>query len=145
MSPGEDHFRRLERMYLTAPINDFFQPQMVVSAGRAEITMEAGEHLHHAAGAVHGAAYFKMLDDAAWFAVASLFEDVFVLTVDFSVNLVRPFSRGKVTAVGRVAHRGIGILVGESELVDGRGRKLGLGRGSFVKGQKKLGPEVGYA
>jgi acyl-coenzyme A thioesterase PaaI-like protein len=35
---------------------------------------------HHSIHAVHGSVYFKALDDAAFFAVNSLVEDVFVLT-----------------------------------------------------------------
>lgn len=37
--------------------------------GEAEVSIEVGRELFHASGAVHGSVYFKLLDDAAFFAV----------------------------------------------------------------------------
>jgi len=71
----DEHYRKLERMYASAPINDFFRPVMQVSEGRAVITMKVRRDFYHAANAVHGALYFKALDDAAFFAVNSLVPD----------------------------------------------------------------------
>lgn len=39
----DDHLRRLERMYLIAPINQIFKPSIKVSKKRAEIEMEVKE------------------------------------------------------------------------------------------------------
>lgn len=141
----EEHFRKLERMYNTAPINDFFRPDIKVSQGRAEVRVQVRRDFFHAAGAAHGAVYFKMLDDAAWFAVNSLVTDAFVLTVDFTVNLTRPFNRGLITSIGEVPHHGGGTFVGQSKLLDEKGRVLGMGRGVFIKGKKPLTPEIGYS
>jgi len=52
--------------------------------------------LFHAAGALHGAMYFLALDNAAFFAVNSLVEDVFVLTVSFNIYLLRPVDQGVI-------------------------------------------------
>ena len=60
-----DHYRRLERMYLSAPFNEIFRPELTISEGEAEVSFDAGRHLHHAGNAVHGSTYFKALDDAA--------------------------------------------------------------------------------
>ena len=46
--------------------------------------------------------YFKLLDDAAFFAVHSIVTDVFVLTTSFNINLIRPVSSGVITAKGKV-------------------------------------------
>ncbi|MFN8583326.1 MAG: hypothetical protein U0163_20415 [Gemmatimonadaceae bacterium] len=75
------HFHRLERMYLAAPINRFFEPAITISDGRAEVRFTVRPDFHHAAHAMHGSVYFKALDDAAFFAVNSAVTDVFVLTV----------------------------------------------------------------
>ena len=56
------HYRALEKMYLSAPINDIFRPRITVSKERADIEIEVKEIFLHAAGAVHGAVYFKMLE-----------------------------------------------------------------------------------
>jgi acyl-coenzyme A thioesterase PaaI-like protein len=58
--------------------------------GEAVITLPVRSDLFHAAGALHGALYFLALDNAAFFAVNSLVEDVFVLTTSFTTYLTRP-------------------------------------------------------
>lgn len=142
---GEEHFRRLERMYLSAPINRFFKPSITVGEGSAEITMTVRTDFHHAAGAVHGAVYFKALDDAAFFAANSLVTDCFVLTVGFNVYLTRPISEGQMRAVGHVVHRSRRLYLAEAVLFDAEGEEIGRGTGSFMPGPMPLAPEIGYA
>ena len=80
-------------------------PTMCVDEGYAEVVIPVRQDFFHAAGAAHGAVYFKALDDAAFFAVNSLVNDVFVLTVSFNIYLTRPISQGEMKAVGQVIHR----------------------------------------
>jgi len=141
---NETHFRRLERMYLSAPCNEVYHPQITIREGEAEVTIEVGPHLHHAGRAVHGSSYFKVMDDAAFFAVNSLVEDVFVLTVSFNVYLLRPISEGTMSAAGRVVNASRNLWVAESTLVDGHGRTLGRGSGSFMRSKSALTDAMGY-
>ena len=143
--PNEEHYRKLERMYASAPINDFFQPVMRVSEGQAVVTTQVRRDFFHAANAVHGALYLKMLDDAAFFAVNSLVTDTFVLTVSLNAYLVRPVAEGEVQAVGRVVHRSRRLYVAESQLTDSEGREIARGSGTFVPSDIPLSPEIGYA
>ena len=143
--PNEEHYRKLERMYASAPINDFFQPVMRVSEGEAVVTTKVRRDFFHAANAVHGALYFKMLDDAAFFAVNSLVPDVFVLTVSLNAYLTRPVADGELQAVGRVVHRSRRLYVAESQLTDSAGREIARGSGTFVPSDIPLSPEIGYA
>ena len=140
----DQHFRKLERMYRTSPLNTFIRPRLNVSLGRAEIEIPVREEFFHAAHAVHGSVYFKALDDAAFFAVASLVEDVFVLTVSFNLHLERPVTEGVLRASGAVVFEAKRIFVAESRLVDGEGRELARGTGNFMRSRIPLGPEVGY-
>ena len=39
MSVADDHYRKLERMYASAPINRFFRPELHVREGEAELVM----------------------------------------------------------------------------------------------------------
>lgn len=142
--PGEQHFRKLERMYASAPINEFFRPSLKVFPGRAEVSMAMQPEFFHAAGAAHGAIYFKALDDAAFFAVSSLFDDVFPVTVTFNVYLMRPISQGEMRAVGEVVHKSKRLYIAEAQLFDARGRQIGRGSGAFMKSQIPLTPEIGY-
>lgn len=142
--PLEAHYRRLERMYLSAPLNDFYRPRIQVDRGRSEITVSVKEELFHAAGAVHGSVYFKMLDDAAWFAVNSLLTDEFVLTTTFTVYLTRPISAGALRSVGHVVHEGRTLWIAEAVAFDSESREVGRGSGAFAKSGRPLGPDLGY-
>jgi len=140
----EGHYRKLERMYASAPVNDYYAPTMRVSEGRAEVIIPVRRDFFHAAGAVHGAVYFKALDDAAFFAVNSLVDDVFVLTVSFNVYLTRLISEGEMKATGQVVHRSRRLFVAESALVDSDGREIARGSGTFMPSTIPLSPKVGY-
>lgn len=83
-----NHFRALEHMYAAAPINQIYEPILTVSEGAAEIEIELSKQYHHSGGAVHGSVYFKMLDDAAFFAANSYETEVFVLTTSFTTYLL---------------------------------------------------------
>lgn len=141
----ESHYRKLERMYLTAPINAFFRPTIHVEDGGADVSIAVGKHLFHAAGAVHGSAYFKVMDDASFFAANSLVSDVFVLTVTFNVTLVRAVTSGEMRAHGRVVNRTGRLFFTESVLTNEAGVELGRGGGTFTRSKMALASEIGYA
>ena len=132
MSAGEEHFRKLERMYAAAPVNEYFRPQIVVTDGQAEVTMPVRREFFHAANAIHGAVYFKAMDDAAFFAVQSVVTDVFIVTVTFNVYFTRPVSDGLLRGVGRVVHRSRQLFVAEAEVFNGD-HVVGRGSGSFMR------------
>ncbi|MCX5759721.1 MAG: PaaI family thioesterase [Candidatus Hydrogenedentes bacterium] len=141
---NEKHFRKLERMYLGAPVNRYYLPTIQIGAGSAQVAIQVRSDLFHAAHAVHGVVYFKVLDDAAFFAANSLVEDVFVLTVSLNVYLTRPISEGVIAATGRVVHSSRRLIIAEAEAVDGEGRPLARGTGTFMRSNIALTPEIGY-
>src|SRR6185503_3237182 len=126
------HFRALEAMYVNAPINAFFRPSIHVDEGTARVVMQIRPDMHHAAHAAHGAAYFKMLDDAAFFATQSLVTDVFVLTVSFNVYLLAPVTDGEMIATGKVVHRSKRLIMAEST-IEVVGKVVARGSGSFMR------------
>ncbi len=138
------HYRKLERMYSRAPVNDFFRPSLSVGGGRAEVRIAVRPEFFHAASAVHGAVYFKAMDDAAFFAANSLVQKFFVLTVGFNVYLTRPVSEGEMKAVGQVVHQSRRLLLAEAELFDSQGRQIARGNGSFMLSNIRLDAEIGY-
>ena len=141
---NEEHFRKLERTYLSAPTNTYYQPTIRIGEGWAEITLPIRPEFHHSAHAAHGAVYFKALDDAAFFAVNSMVEDVFVLTASFNLHLLRPIAEGEMRARGTLVHRSQRLFLAESELKDAEGRLLARGSGTFALSTIALGPEIGY-
>ena len=132
-------------MYAAAPINEIYRPKMEVREGEATIEIELSEKFHHAAGAVHGSVYFKMLDDAAFFAANSLEDKVFVLTTSFTTYLTRPVAQGMLQSVGRVVNRNKSQFIAESVAYDSEGNEVGRGSGIFVRGKFLLGEALGYA
>jgi uncharacterized protein (TIGR00369 family) len=131
-------------MYASAPVNQYFGPSMQVSEGKAEVTIRVRPDFFHAAKAVHGLVYFKLLDDAAFFAVNSLVHDVFVLTVSFNIYMTRPVSAGELKASGRVVHRARRLFIADSELMNGEGQEIARGSGVFMRSTIALSPELGY-
>ena len=93
---------------------------------------------------MHGSVYFKMLDDACFFAVASLVEDVFVLTTSFTTYFTRPIASGRVTSRGKVVHAGKTVFLAEAEVFGEDGKSIGRGNGAFMKSTTPLGPALGY-
>ena len=141
---GEEHYRKLERMYLAAPINAFFKPQIQIGRGTAEIWVEVEQRFFHAAHAAHGSLYFKNLDDAAFFAVSSLVEDYFVLTSTFNLYLLAPVSEGVIRCAGKVVRGGGSSFLAESVLYNDANEEIARGSGMFVKSKIRLVPEMGY-
>lgn len=138
------HYQSLQRMYLAAPINRLYLPEISIDKGAARISIELRESYHHAGGAVHGSVYFKMLDDAAYFAASSQETEFFLLTASFTTYLIRPVSSGLMRAEGRVVSRTRSQIIAESVVLDGRGRELARGSGIFVKGSQRLQDALGY-
>ncbi|MBI4797360.1 MAG: PaaI family thioesterase [Desulfarculus sp.] len=141
----DEHYRKLERMYQSAPINQFFRPRLTITEGQAEVVMEVRPDFFHAAHAAHGALYFKGLDDAAFFATNSLVPDFFVLTISFTTYLERPVSQGTIRCQGRVVMAAKKLFIAESRILDHEGREIARGSGNFVKSGRRLTPEIGYA
>ena len=135
---AKEHYRALENMYLAAPINEFFDPQIKISYERAEISIEVKENFFHAANAVHGSVYFKMLDDAAYFAANSIEFDCFVLTTEFKTVLTRPISSGSMKSIGKVLSKIETEIVVEAILYNDSGKEIGRGSGIFFRGKRPL-------
>lgn len=141
----EEHYRKLERMYLSAPINRFYEPDITVSDGRCVITMPMQKKFYHAAHAAHGAIYFKMLDDAAFFAANSQSADCFFLTSHFSIHLVRPVSTGRLTSTGSLRFASQNLYIAQATLVNEEGKEIAFGTGHFVRSKVSLDASIGYA
>ena len=144
LAEREEHYRRLERMYASAPINVFYHPTLKVGRGKTELLQEVRGDFFHAARAVHGSVLFKLMDDAAYFAVNSLVSDVCVLTVTFDVHFSRPVAGGVLRTEGRVFHRSRRLFMAEAEVTDQRRKLVAKGSGSFMKSAILLSECVGY-
>jgi uncharacterized protein (TIGR00369 family) len=147
VSPGATaHHRALESLYRAAPINGLFPSTLeITSEGVATIRFEVGENVYHAGGAVHGTAYFKMLDDAAFYAANSLVTDRFLLTTAFNLLFTKPLKSGPVIAEGRWVSGKRRVFVAEARLIDSSGDEAARGTGTFMRSQIALSTLPGYA
>ncbi|MEO8297896.1 MAG: PaaI family thioesterase [Burkholderiales bacterium] len=143
MTP-QQHYAALTHMFASAPINEFYKPTLQVAEGWAEVNMVAQPQFHHAVGALHGSVYFKMLDDAAFFAAASLEQEVLMLTTSFVTYITRSVSEGNVRAVGKVVNQNKSQFVVEAVMFDAQDRELSRGSGIFTRVKTRLAEIPGY-
>ena len=139
------HYRALERLYRAAPVNALFDSEIEIPGeGRSRVTFAVTEKSYHAAGAAHGTIYFKMLDDAAFYAANTLMTDRFLLTTSFNLHFTKPVRVGRVVAEGRWISGRRRVLVAESRLVDEDGDEIGRGTGTFMRSRIPLSGLAGY-
>ena len=139
------HYRALEALYTAAPINQLFDSALeIAGSGLATIRFTIDERYFHAAGAAHGTSYFKMLDDAAFYAANSLVTDRFLLTTQFNLLLNRPLRAGPAVAEGRWVSGERRVLVAEARLVDADGNEVARGTGTFMRSRTALAGLPGY-
>jgi uncharacterized protein (TIGR00369 family) len=144
-SGAQAHFHALEALYASAPINNLFRSRLeIVGEGQSQIAFEVDEDQHHAAGAAHGTIYFKMLDDAAFYAANSLVSDRFLLTTGFNLHFTKPIRSGRVVAHGRWVSGKRRVFVAEASLVDEEGEEIGRGTGTFMRSHIALSGLPGY-
>lgn len=140
------HWRALEGLYASAPVNGLFTSKLeIIGEGRSRITFEIDHSCFHAAGAAHGTIYFKMLDDAAFYAANTLVSDRFLLTTSFNLHFTKPVRDGRVVAEGQWISGRRRVLVAEARLVDEEGDEIGRGTGTFMRSHIALSGLAGYA
>lgn len=138
------HFRALEALYRSAPINRMFESRIEVGEGFARISFDVDERMYHAAGAAHGTIYFKMMDDAAFYACNSIVTDRFLLTTAFNLHFTRPLKAGPVLAEGQWQSGRRRVFVADTRLVDTDGEIAARGTGTFMRSHIPLGGLSGY-
>lgn len=139
------HFRALERLYAAAAINRLFPSRLKITGpGRARIDFTVTPEHFHAAEAAHGTLYFKMLDDAAFYACNALVTDRFLLTTAFNLHFTAPVRAGPVYAEGHWVSGRRRVFVGEARLVDSHGEEIARGTGTFMRSHIGLSGLGGY-
>ncbi|MEA3030919.1 MAG: hypothetical protein QOJ53_2353 [Sphingomonadales bacterium] len=139
------HFRALESLYRHAAINRLFDSEIELpEPGFARIRFEVKPETDHAAGAAHGTLYFKMMDDAAFYACNSMVSDRFLLTTAFNLVFTRPLKPGPAIAEGRWISGRRRVFVGEARLLLPDGEEAARGTGTFMRSHIPLSGLPGY-
>ena len=143
---GEDaHLRALEALYASAPVNTLFESSLSLpEAGHSVIRFRVDSTSFHAAGAAHGTLYFKMLDDAAFYAANGLVSDRFLLTTAFNLHFTKPLRDGEARAEGRWISGKRRVFVAEARIVDSSGEECARGTGTFLRSHIALSGLSGY-
>lgn len=143
---GEDaHLRALEALYDSAPVNRLFESTLSLpEAGHSAIQFIVNSASFHAAGAAHGTLYFKMLDDAAFYAANGLVSDRFLLTTAFNLHFTKPLRDGEARAEGRWISGKRRVFVAEARIVDSSGEECARGTGTFLRSHIALSGLDGY-
>jgi len=118
--------------------------RLEVGDGVARVRFRATAEFHHAARSLHGSLCFKMLDDAAFFAVASNEPDRFWPTASFDVEFLRPVIEGELVADGRVVESDGRRATAAAEVRDASGALVARGSGSFARGRVRWSEAEGY-
>lgn len=90
VSAAFDHCKILTKLYAAAPISGLINTHKISFDNKGNTTLSGyvPDKTHcHTMGAMHGSCYFKMLDDAAFFAAQARETECFVLTVSFNIIL----------------------------------------------------------
>jgi uncharacterized protein (TIGR00369 family) len=131
-------------MYLNAATNRYYTPAIIIKKGYAEITIPVRPDFFHSANAVHGSVYFKLLDDAAYFACSSAVTDAHLVTASFNLYFMRPVTQGTMKGVGTLLHRSSRLIVAEAKVFDENEKTVAHGSGTFMKTDTPLDENVGY-
>ncbi|MBX7094170.1 MAG: PaaI family thioesterase [Flavobacteriales bacterium] len=134
----EHHYRKLEQIYYGGPINQSLLQKITVSENSCTIEFEVQPSHFHAGMAMHGAMYFKLLDDSAYFACSSREEEFFILTTRFEVKLLRPVSGGKLFARGTFLREENNVFYAESEIRNEENKLVATGSGEFVRSKIRI-------
>ena len=144
MKNTTEHYRKLERMYVTSALNASFKPELTVSQAQARLSYVITPAHHHAAHSGHGAIIFKALDDAAFFAASSLNEACFMVTASFNIHYLRPIVDGELTAIAKVVNQSKRSMLVEVSARNNEDKLIARGTGSFMPSRMPLNHEVGY-
>ncbi len=139
------HFEGLIRIFHSAPIQELLEGAVIsLEEGKATYQLQIKEEYFHAADALHGAIYFKLLDDSAYFAAATLEQEYFLLTKSYQINFKRPVQEDVLTAKGEVLSVSEKEIISKSTIYNSAGRVVADGQGIFVKSRKLLKEQSGY-
>ncbi len=130
-------------MYRRAPINGLINKHDIhFDDETGETTLYFTPEINHChtAGSLHGSGYFKLMDDAAFFAAQAKVEDNFIFTVSFNTYLLKAIVPGvKLVAKGRTTSVSKSLVVAEAEIYTVVDNNLvAQGSGSFMKSPVSL-------
>ncbi len=120
------NFKRAEMMLSEEPagwIETLGARIVEAQPGRVVIELNADARHRHGGGVVQGGVITQIADAAMGLSLATLQDDaLWNTTIELKINFLRPFTQGRLRAVGRVVEMRQTLLFGEADVVDDGGR-----------------------
>ncbi|MBC7796124.1 MAG: PaaI family thioesterase, partial [Pyrinomonadaceae bacterium] len=94
-----------------------------ISHGEAKIRLQIEEKHHRDGGFMHGGVTASMIDTVTAFAVGTIVETFLIdaVTVNLTVNYLRPIFKGEVIATAKVIRAGKRLLTVSADVFDENG------------------------
>ena len=129
------HFKKLEKIYLNAKVNKeiYSNTEIIIQKNYSEIKMPIKKDYFHALDAIHGSVYFKMLDDAAFFAAQSIVEDYILLTASFNITFKMPVLNGYIKSKGKLCSVSQKEFTAEAKMYNSKNELVAFRNGIFKK------------
>ena len=116
-----------------APITKLVRQTMAIPGlGTVRITLHPDDRHHHGAGRVHGGILGLVLDNAGFFAAATVTGGYWVATAEYKVNLLETVAAEDVVATGTVLRQGRHLIHTEMEASTAGGLRVAVGLGTYV-------------
>ena len=122
--------------YFNHPMHKGLNLKLLSENGKAELSMTVHKDICNLVGILHGSYYFKLMDDACFFAALSIEQHQFVATANFNIHYFKPASSGVIIAKAEVINHYSSKYVCECTIYDEENKKLGYGSGLFVAPKK---------
>lgn len=101
--------------------------------GKATLSLEVGKKFHNPMGTLHGGIMTDVADAAMGIAtITTLGDDESFSTLELKMNFLRPVFEGKITAEGRVLHRGTTIAMAECVVKNDAGKDVARGTATQI-------------
>ncbi|HSP81434.1 MAG TPA: PaaI family thioesterase [Myxococcaceae bacterium] len=125
-------YEALMKILPLAPINKLYQPRnLVVRKGEASLEMPVLEAFYNGGHLLHGSAYFKGLDETAWFAANSLAGQFALATTSFNTYILRSVRKGNLQVRARVISATQNLVIVESDMFNDSDTLVARGSGTF--------------
>lgn len=127
------YFALLRDAFHDAPITRFIAQTMdLPEPGSVRITLHADPRHHHGAGSVHGGIVGLLLDNAGFFASATVSGGFWMATAEFKVNLLESAGPGALVATGTVLRKGRHLVHTRMEAATEAGLVVAVALGTYA-------------
>ncbi|RAP30762.1 thioesterase [Candidatus Marinamargulisbacteria bacterium SCGC AG-343-D04] len=123
--------------YLNHEMHRNLDLRLEMNDGKSTLSCVISNTILNLVGIVHGAIYFKLMDDACFFAALSIENSHFVATADFNIHYIKPASKGRLTAYAHIVNHRKNRYLCACDIKNDAGELCAHGTGTFVEPKTK--------